>query len=160
MLPKDETLSLPFSRPDDRPILSLTQPKKEAKTMSNVTPLKPTAEAEVEREKQRSQLSHSEVAQICRLLVQHGSTDDEKRLFTFAEGWSDERIAEILRAAPDREHLKPSAVAKVRRRDFGDTADERARDAQSGEKSPDVSLRISALETRLDRLERELGLKS
>jgi hypothetical protein len=153
-----------FFDPQPRPVLTL-QPKKEPEPMNNVTPIKAaTPEPVVEEAKalQYTKLSQSEVVQVARLLMTNGTVDEAARTFTYNDGWSDQRIFEILSAVPGREVLKVSHITGLRRRDFGDTAEERVRkDAQTSPPDPArFGPRLSSVESRLDRLERELGLKS
>lgn len=154
-------VELPFPDPEPRRVLTL-EPKKEPEPMTNVTPLKTATPEPAEKAKERefTRLTQSEIVQITRLLLANATIDETTRTFTFNEGWSDQRIFEILRSAPNREDLKVSHVTGLRRRDFGETVDEKAKKEAANPEAMPINTRLSALEIRLDRLERELGLKS
>ena len=153
--------SLPFPEPETRRVLTL-EPKKEPEPMTNVTPIKAATPATSEKSKelQYTKLSQSEVVQVTRLLLKNGTLDDETRTYTFNDGWSDQRIFEILRAAPGREVLKASHITGLRRRDFGETLEEKAQKRAAAADPTNFAPRLCSVEARLDRLERELGLKS
>jgi hypothetical protein len=67
----------------------------------------------------KAQLLHSEVVAVTRHMCTNAAIDNEKRLVTYKDGWSDERILKIIQAQPGRDHLKVTNIIELRRRDFG-----------------------------------------
>lgn len=81
-----------------------------------------TTKAEPEKAvRKKSAMSHAEVITVTRLLMTKADVDEVKRVVKYHDGWSDERIFEMLKAAPDRENLQLYTITEMRREQFGDT---------------------------------------
>lgn len=124
---------------------------KEANTMLAKTETTPAPATDT---RQFVKMLNSEITQTTRMLCTHATIDDDEKLVTYAEGWSDERIHSILTAVEGRENLKLQTIQDWRRREFGMTTEERDR-ANAAKQGPAVvaettnRLKIEALEKSL-----------
>ncbi len=110
-----------------------------------------------EPKEMKSQLSQGEVVTVARLICMNATIDSDKKLVTYKDGWSDERILKMIQAQPGRGHLKAHTISELRRREIGRLPGERERGAMplraSGVAVVNLSKRIDALEARLAALE-------
>lgn len=84
-----------------------------------------TTKAEPEKaERKKSAMSHDEVITITTIMLTKADVDSVNRVVKYHEGWSDERVHEMLRAAPGREHLQLYTIVEMRREKWGDTPQE------------------------------------
>lgn len=104
-----------------------------------------------------SKLTQAEIVQLTLLIGQHATVDFTGRTVEYSEGWSDQRLLDMLRAAPGRDHLKLETILKFRIENFGQIADERQSGASDGRGTgPAIAAlkrQVSDIETRLRALE-------
>lgn len=67
-------------------------------------------------------MMHADVVQATRLILANAVVNDQARTVTYSDGWSDERIHEIL--SKGREGLRVKTVREFRQLQFGATPDE------------------------------------
>lgn len=113
-------------QPDDEPPAAVTpEPiSTEVKGEPSMTTLSlpgksaaPPKDAAPSRE--YTKLHQHEVSTLTRLLMTNAVTDEEARMVIYHEGWSDQRLLEILQASPGRELLRVDHIINLRRECFG-----------------------------------------
>src|SRR5262245_40824216 len=90
----------------------------------------------------RKHISHDQLAEVMKLLGKHG--DVVNGAFAYADGWSDQRIAELAKPATG-----VVGVTRARRKHFGSFASE----IQQPRRDPDKASRLDRLEARVTALE-------
>jgi hypothetical protein len=90
------------------------------------------------------------------LLSQHATIDYKAKSVDYAEGWSDERLLEMLRAAPGRDLLTLNHVRTFRAENFGALKSEREVEPQGkaiGGHVANLRRQVSDLTARVQALE-------
>lgn len=97
------------------------KPAKEEPAMAaaTVTPIKTAQQAPPPPARSYTKLTQSEIVQLTLLITQHAKIDYATKAVEYLDGWSDERLLEILRAAPDRAQLKLNHIKSFRTENFG-----------------------------------------
>jgi hypothetical protein len=104
-------------------------------------------------------LIQSEIARATALIIQNAAVDFDKQSVSYNDGWSDERIAKVLAAAPGRELITAKHIRDMRRGAIGWTPGERDMNEVQSAKNKGftdpvrVMKRVEALEARVEALE-------
>ena len=105
--------------PEEAPMATLTLPEK---TNGHRAP----AAAPARRQPtEYAKLRQPEVVQLTMLITGNARIDYTAKSVDYAEGWSDDRLLGMLRAAPGRELLTLDHIVNFRRENFGLIASER-----------------------------------
>lgn len=103
-----------------------------------------------------TKLRQDEVVQLTLLLSQHANIDYAAKTVEYADGWSDERLLEMLRAAAGRELLTLNHIRTFRIENFGTLKSERETEPEGRSVNGHVMAmrrQISDLTTRVQALE-------
>lgn len=106
-----------------------------------------------------SKLKNHELVTLVRLLTQHGTLDEKNKIFTYNEGWDDERVHALVQTKASL-----AVITKTRKENFGRTPAEaesaRRHGHGPGSRAPIEALegRCASLEARLSKLEKDLGV--
>lgn len=146
---------LVIPEPEEATMATLTLPEK---TNGHRAPAAASTPEPSRQPTEYTKLRQHEVVQITVLITSNARIDYTARSVDYAEGWSDSRLLDMLRAAPGRELLTLDHIVNFRRENFGLIASERELPAPPEGRSVgghviQMRKKIASLEARVQALE-------